>query len=357
MADFYEIDFLPMHTSKSGDAITLRYEVAGRQYVHVVDGGYESTAPKLANHIVKYYGTNHINHMVVTHADKDHAEGLAPILENFEVGALWMLRPWMYADQLLPHFARYTSAEKLAARLREEYQYIAALEAIAIKKGVDIFEPFQGAQIGAFRVLAPSPVRYVALLIASEKTPQQAGGLLGALDEMLDVAKKAVAYVKAGWRSEKFSPEDTSNENEMSVVQYAVLNGNGIVLTGDAGRGAMTEAADYAPQAGLQLPGVYHFQVPHHGGRRNLSTEILDRWLGPRLLQMLPAGSETFTALISSAKEDTDHPRKAVVRAMHHRGGFICTTKNGAFRVNRNAPERPGWTAMRNVPYPDEQEE
>jgi len=76
--------------------------------------------------------------------------------------------------------------------------------------------------------------------------------------------------------SEKFSDEDTSVENEMSVVQYAFLNGHKIVLTGDAGRQAMTEAADYAPVAGLVLPGVTRFQAPHHGGRRNLSTELLD---------------------------------------------------------------------------------
>jgi putative ABC transport system substrate-binding protein len=35
---------------------------------------------------------------------------------------------------------------------------------------------------------------------------------------------------------------------------------------------------------------------------------------------------------------------------------FIATTENGAFRTSRNAPEREGWTAMKNVPYADEQE-
>jgi hypothetical protein len=160
---------------------------------------------------------------------------------------------------------------------------------------------------------------------------------------------------KGGLGSEKFSDEDTSVENEMSVVQYAFLNGHKIVLTGDAGRQAMTEAADYAPVAGLVLPGVTRFQAPHHGGRRNLSTELLDRWLGPRLSQMLPHGSELFTAMISAAKEDTDHPRKAVRRALLHRGGLIGTTEDGAFGVWMNAPPR-GWTPLRNGPYPDEQE-
>src|SRR5438874_1007771 len=98
----------------------------------------------------------------------------------------------------------------------------------------------------------------------------------------------------------------------MSVIQYAVLCGDKIVLTADAGRDGLTEAAAYAPNVGLFLPGVNCFQAPHHGGRRNVSTAILDQWLGWRLPAMLPNGQHRFISMISSAKEDPDHPRKAV---------------------------------------------
>ena len=119
MTDYYEIDFLPVHTAKSGDAITIRYQINGKWDLHLVDGGYTSTAPDLAAHISRFYGTNFINRIVVTHPDKDHAEGLAPILENFQVGELWMLRPWLYAQQLMPHFVRYNSVTNLVARLKD----------------------------------------------------------------------------------------------------------------------------------------------------------------------------------------------------------------------------------------------
>src|SRR5262249_3696787 len=115
------------------------------------------------------------------------------------------------------------------------------------------------------------------------------------------------------------------------------------------------EAAAYAPHAGLFLPGVDRFQVPHHGGRRNVSTELLDQWLGPRLSQPLAAGQEVFTAMISAAKEDTDHPRKAVLRRMRHRRALMCTTEDGAFSIFRGINR--GWYPVANVPYPDEQEE
>jgi hypothetical protein len=157
-------------------------------------------------------------------------------------------------------------------------------------------------------VLAPSIARYLQLIIEADKTPQQSSYSEGILSGLFNVIEPVVAFIRAGWGSENFSSEETSTENEMSVVQYALLSGDKIVLTGDAGRGALTEAADYAPSAGLFLPGVTKFQAPHHGGRRNVSTALLDRWLGTRSLQMLPEGSEIFTAMISSAKEDTDHP-------------------------------------------------
>jgi beta-lactamase superfamily II metal-dependent hydrolase len=355
MPDFYEIDFLPVHTSKSGDAIAIRFQIGANWWVHVVDGGYASTATDMAVHVRQAYGTNCINRIVVTHPDQDHAEGLKPILEQFDVGELWMLCPWNYADVLLPHFSRYTSAQALKDRLRSDYPYIQELERIALRKRIPILEPFQGARIGPFMVLAPSQVRYFQLILQSERTPQLTPQMTSILDTLLKPVAPIISFIKAGWGSERFSSEETSVENEMSVVQYAFLNGQKIVLTADAGRETLTEAANHAPIAGLFLPGVDRFQVPHHGGRRNVSTKLLDRWLGPRLAQMVPHGQELFTAMISSAKEDKDHPRKAVIRALLHRGALIGTTEDGKLGVWKNAPPR-SWGPVRNPPYPDEQE-
>jgi hypothetical protein len=352
MADFYEVDFRQVHTSKSGDAICVRYQIGQYVYVHVVDGGYNTTAPEIANFLRNTYNTENIDHIVVTHPDRDHAEGLAPILEQFNVGALWMLKPWDYAVQLLRHFPRYQSVEALVKRLREEYPYIYELEKIAARRGIQTYEPFQGAKIGAFTVLAPSPARYGQLMIDSEKTPQTLGvGILGGL---MQAAAPLVRFIKAGWGSEKFSPEPTSVENEMSVVQYANLCGDKILLTADAGRDGLLEAAQYAMQNGFAVP-VNKFQAPHHGGRHNLSSELLDFWVGSKLPQPLPKGQEKFEAAISAADEDKLHPRKVVLRALRHRGGFVLTTEDAPVILQRNSSRT--WNVVENVPYPDEQEE
>jgi hypothetical protein len=286
--------------------------------------------------------------------------GLRSVLEEFEVGALWMLRPWLYASEIIDRFARFTNVDNLKARLREIYPNLVALEEIAERKGIPIYEPFQGSVIGAFNVLAPSKSRYLDLIVDSDKTPESAAEAeqstaAGFADAAVAILKEAAAYIRAAWGEEVFSPQGTSAENEMSVVQYANLNGHKILLTGDAGRGALEESANYAPTVGLVLPGIDKIQVPHHGSRRNVSTELLDRWLGERLSSQ-PSDS-TFSALCSSAKEDIDHPRKAVIRAFTHRGAKFFATEGIDMRTSQGAPERAGWSAMTPMAYPDDQEE
>ncbi len=347
MSDFFEIDFWSLDSDQSGDAISLRYQIDGVQFIHSVDGGFQKTAESIVKNIKKYYNDpSKIEHVVVTHPDGDHAGGVRTILEEFEIGELWMLRPWMYAEELIESFPKFSSIDNLKKRLREIYPNLSALEEIALKKGIPIREPFQSSEIGAFKVLAPSKDRYLECVIESEKTPEQSKSrVLASFGELggaaVTTAKRLVNYVKSQWGEEVFSEEETSKENEMSVVQYAMLCDESILLTGDAGRAALSEAADYAEAIGISLPGIDRFQVPHHGSRRNVSTEILDRWLGERLPSKPEIDGRSFTAIFSAAKNDEHHPKKAVIRAMHHRGGKVVTNEKGeGLRTHFNAPPR-----------------
>lgn len=362
MSDFFEIDFLDVEAGKSGDAIPLRYKTDEQTRIHVTDGGFQDTGDLLIEHINKYYDSpSYIDAVIVSHPDGDHAGGLRKLFEDYEIGELWMLRPWLYADELIERFSRFTSVDNLIKRLKELYPNLVALEELAETNGVQICEPFQGSLIGSFIVMAPTKARYLDHVVESEKTPEatkeaqkslaEASGLLGSLLE------RAVTFIRAVWGAETFPEDDTSAENNMSVVQYANLCGKTILLTADAGRAALTEAADYAPHVGLALPGIDRIQVPHHGSRHNVSTELLDRWLGSRLSSMPASGEEKFIAIVCAAKKDKDHPRKAVLRAFIHRGAKVGTTEDGTKRTSHNAPNREGWTGVEAVPYPEEQED
>ena len=62
---------------------------------------------------------------------------------------------------------------------------------------------------------------------------------------------------------------------------------------------------------------------------------MLDTWLGEKLAG--PADAASAPAIISANRNDKDHPKKAVVRALMHRGrgviqteGALCMPTNGA---------------------------
>lgn len=68
----------------------------------MIDGGYADTADTIIRHIETHFSRDwFINHMVVSHADNDHCEGLVGVMERFEVKNLWMNRPWLYVDKVL----------------------------------------------------------------------------------------------------------------------------------------------------------------------------------------------------------------------------------------------------------------
>lgn len=356
MFDYYEIDFLGVETDKSGDAITLRYSINGKTGVHVVDGGYVDTGDQIIEHLKNFYGTTHVNNVVLTHPDQDHANGLRKVLENCTVDALWMNRPWLYAEEIIHRFSTYNSVDALRRELRNVYAASATLEDLANKKGIPIHAPFQGSLIGPFQVLSPTKARYLDLVVESDKTPSMVKSLF---DESIftgvyKAAKAIGALVAASWGEEYFPVEGTSNENEMSVVQFANLVDTKILLTGDTGREGLSEAADYAPRIGLVLPGIDKFQVPHHGGRHNVSTELLDRWLGPRLSSRPEAGA--WEAICSSAKADIHHPKNSVKRAMLHRGAHFVETEGRCVRSGKGI-EREGWVAVPAAEYPTTQED
>jgi beta-lactamase superfamily II metal-dependent hydrolase len=358
MADYIELDFLDVESEKSGDAIMVRYSVAGSEAVHVIDGGYVDTGERVVGHLKKWYGGVNVQNVVLTHPDQDHANGLRKVLEDCKVGALWMHRPWLYSEELLPSFPTYKSAEALRAKLRALYPGPAALEDIAKERKIPIYEPFQGAQVGQFLVAAPSKARYLQLIVDSDRTPEKKAekSLAEVVTEAFDSAFKAASsLVKRAWGQEAFPESGTARENEMSVVQFGLFDGKRVLLTGDAGREALTEAADFTEAQGHALPGVWCFQVPHHGGRHNVNSELLDRWLGPAM--KVKSETTSWNAICSSAKADVHHPKMVVKRAMMHRGGHFSSTEGRCLHLSHPKIHREGYSAIPQADYPDEQEE
>lgn len=319
----FEVDFLPIGEG-SGDAITIHYGDDQTGYLlHVVDGGRAATANTIIDHINKYYPGYYINHMVLSHADDDHATGLVGVMEKFKVQHLWMNRPWLYAEQILHHFHGNFTLQGLIDNIKERHPYLVELERLAIKQGTIIHEVFQGSKIGAFTVLAPSRQRYINSIPDFGKTPDRysadASTALGGLASLfVEGAKKLME----NWNIETLAGNtETSASNESCVVQYGVLGTKGVLLTADVGPIGLDEAADYGAQLGFDRPKFV--QVPHHGSRHNVTPAILNRWLGPKVEE----GTEVGTAFCSVGSNKQDYPRAQVKNAFMRRGFKVYSTR------------------------------
>jgi beta-lactamase superfamily II metal-dependent hydrolase len=353
----YEIDFLPVGNS-NGDAICVRYGTdAGGYTIHVVDGGFTDTAKTVINHIEKYYGDDAIiDHMVLSHADNDHATGLVGVLNHFQVGAIWMNRPWLYANETIDAFHGNYSVEGLVKKMRDLHPYLVEIEEIAAKRNIPIHPVFQGTNIANFHVLAPTIERYISLIPGLEKTPQsyaeEAAKSIGGI--LSEVFKKAREWVQEKWGSETLGDDlNTSDSNETCVVQMGFFEEERrVLLTADVGPIGLIEAADYAAANSVLAP-PRMVQVPHHGSRHNVSRTALNRWLGEPVNDSSTTRGSAFCSI--GADED-EYPRRVVSNAFLRRGYPVHSTKGEAKRHSHDMPKREGWSASTPEPFHNEVE-
>ncbi len=344
MYNGYEIDFLPVGTSqKSGDAICMRVGSPSAYEIIVVDGGNFDSGKALVDHINLYYGNpNFIDHVVCTHPDDDHTSGLRKILENFRVGTVWIHQPWNHAADLLERFKYAWTQQGLADHLRKEcFPIVREICEAAEASGATLREPFQGDWIGPFNVLAPKYSTYLDLVPEMSRTPAQKS-LVEDARNLWARAAEAAFSVFENWSVETLREPDqgaNSASNESSVVMFGNFTGNRLLLTGDVGVAGLQEAYNYAVQTGQNVVSPNTVQIPHHGGRRNVSPSILNVILGSRL----PDESVVRGwAIASAAKEDPHHPRRVVLNAFRRRG-YACTATEGrTITVNHNFAQRTG---------------
>lgn len=376
MLGHYEIDFMSPCADKSADAIVKYYWHNGDFVLHVTDAGFRSTAENLLEHINYHYAAHgRIDHLVITHDDQDHASGARVILENFRVDNLWINRPWWFARELLPRFDNCRSDVHLVGNLRSAYSDLAEAEDAALRQGTDIHLAFAGTQIGAFTVLSPTREFFLQMVLESKKTPKstlvrparsQAISLAPAVAaRRAAISATQLLYgagdqklVRAAWGEELFSTEHTEPDNELSIVQFADFNGHRVLLTGDAGRRGLVCAITQARAQRIDISGLRVFQAPHHGSRRNVDAGILDALLGFKIPQpMYWDQMPQRWAMISAAEKDPDHPRKAIVRALAHRG-YRPVTQEGAgwVRFYNEALTTFHGSPLRMLPYPDSHE-
>ena len=270
--------------TKGGDAILIElFDERDNPFVILIDGGYTETGEKICQYIKTKYNNPVIHLMINTHPDIDHTSGLRTILENddIEVKRIVMNRPWKDAGLKPEHFkdGRITK-NSLAERLRDAFTMADDIEYIAQKRRIYVYRAFQGCNLvpDVLTVLSPAQASYKKFLLASEKTPESF------VDELNKKSYKKVdleeeTYDENGtinW----FDEEETSEVNQTSLVLSLKIGEEHFLLTGDAGKATLTNALEFYENLHRDNSSrdFTVIQLPHHGSRKNINPDILNRF-------------------------------------------------------------------------------
>lgn len=147
----------------------------------------------------------------------------------------------------------------------------------------------------------------------------------------------------------------TEPDNETSTVILGDMEGEYFLLTGDVGIRGLRCAIEYADSIGSNIQeNVTFYEIPHHGGRHNVSPSILNDLLG----EIVEEGTTTSKTAYTCTGKGSDHPRQMVVNAFVRRGVKVYTTDGRTiFHKYGNMPKREGWTSLTSLEFQEDVED
>jgi beta-lactamase superfamily II metal-dependent hydrolase len=331
----YEIDFLAVgEGERSGDAIALRYTIPGHAdpVVGIVDAGFKPNGEELVEHMPRYFGTDRVDFVLLSHPDEDHINGMGEVVRGLDVRCLLVHRP-----------AEHGYASNSGAEPAEE------LVALVKEKGGEAVEPFAGVHgwDGSFVVAGPSEAFYEEMLAQQEVVTKEAAARGVTLAQRISRTRvgKAVSRQLAQFPVEiPFGDAGGDNpRNNSSAILSLLVDDRHLLFMGDAGVPAINEALDFLDAPGRDARNWPRLVVlPHHGSRHNLDLATIDRLLGGHM------NDQSFGIAVGSVSAESDNPSPRVANAVGRRGYAVKLTAGMSVRFPYDAPPRPGW----NVPVP-----
>jgi len=333
-----EVEFIPIgDKTDTGDAILCHFTEPGTSTNRVVliDGGFTATADSIVAHVREYYGTERIDLMICTHPDEDHINGLFGVLEQLHVTELVIHRPADYGY----------SSDDVASGKVDDLIRLAQAEGTTVSTRHFADTSFFS---DAIRIAGPSELYYKSLLDEQENGTSAGSRVSGMFRSVLEGLRNALTPRSTDPGEGNLTDNGgTTARNNSSIVLDVQVDAYRVLFTGDAGAPALERAADYLDASGRNTIGLPDlFDVPHHGSRHNLTTNVMNRLAGP-----VEDGTQSRSAFVSVGKQAEDFPRPEVANAFKRRGYSVCATRGQTIRWSRNAASRTGWTSLTPLPW------
>jgi beta-lactamase superfamily II metal-dependent hydrolase len=325
MIHMYELDFHAVgEGERSGDAITVRYTIPGQEapIVGVIDAGFAPNGEIIAEHVPRYYGTNRVDWCLSTHPDADHINGMGVVVRELDVQNLLIHRPSLHG---------YVSNS--GAKAAEE------LTKLVEGKGGAVTQPFTGVGgfDGSLLIAGPTEAYYRETLAAQVDVVKEAASATFAQRFGAPVLKAARRLLESFPVETNFGDAGGTNpRNNSSAILSLMVDGQHLLFFGDAGVLAINPAMDYLDGQGRTSEWPKVLLLPHHGSRRNLARDTIQRILGN------PTDA-TYGFAVASVSAESDNPSPRVANAVGRRGYPVYTTSGTSIRIPWEAPARYGW--------------
>lgn len=274
-------------------------------FVFFLDGGNKDCGKAIVKHYQKYikpnlYEKNTIG-FINSHPHADHINGLIEIIEEIGSEMTWGIYndPVKFISEELRENIKKSALNKEdpdIEHLYESFEKIQELNILcdnhSIEKKEALTDAFKYAEI---KIVSPSREFY------TEKVQQFTN-----IDflKKFDFTKKVFGEINEtveGLKPCEIVDEknDTSPENlSATVIELIDSKNRRYLLTSDAG----VDSFDNMEQNGFESQNLYIVQLPHHGSRRNISTDWISKF-APEMYLISAEGNEK-------------HPRKAVLNCI-----------------------------------------
>jgi len=340
-----EIDIFPASSeSKGADAILVRigtftYDSPSKNHQTVVllDSGHKDMAEMIENHLIKYYYTNTIDYVFITHPDSDHISGLIQLLENKKISIKnsYIHDPWNHQLEI---FKRSKDGRRtynsIGTAFDDTLTKLSKTLDLLDNKNEEVFAGYKDEQNGLY-ILGPSKSTYLKLLgefpgMENEKTVS-----------IESVYKSKKINYTIGLKHFLNNPE-TSPKNDSSIIILLTDSDKKPIalFTGDAGVKSLHEAIENAKKMKISVQNVKLMQLPHHGSIKNID-ESLIKYISPKSI------------FVSAPDKDPEHPSQLIINYLLHHGihvSHINSHKSICFSYD-NSPLRPGWTSATKLDY------
>lgn len=296
----------------------------GEKFAFVVDGGTAERSDALISHVQNYHN-NQINLAICTHPDTDHIGGLITLFENCNVQHLFLNDPRdVLPEATLLERARNNLTSDEVSVFKSAFERIDELKDLASSQGTTHHQTtFANPQArfvwGGWSVyiLGPSESLFRDIWLNEDVVRDWFSS------DVVDALVSSQPHT-----SVLDDPSiDTKPVNNSSIILLIEGYGRKFLFTGDAGKRALRDA-----MLVRDISGLTWFDVPHHGSRRNLDTQIINH-LAPRIAYISSPGT-------------TKHPRRTVIRALQRAGAAVFSTCKHGTVCHGDWQTRPGFSAV-----------